>query len=109
MPDLGAQITQHALERLRERFSWNQHTAQRMADRALVEGLTHAQSGGRLNRWITKLFLDHHSANNIRIYGEVIYLFQGTRLITAYGVPNNLRRAAVACAKAVKPKETHES
>lgn len=65
----------------------------RMAQRAFEQGITHAQTKGRLNKWITKLYFKNQTASNLRIYGEKCYLFdRNETLITVMDIPNDLKK-----------------
>lgn len=85
-------ITHHAYERARERMSWNKATTKRMALKALTKGRTYQQFAGRVRRFLTGIYGAKRSANNIRVYGQDIYVFRNNRLITLYRLPNELVR-----------------
>lgn len=87
-------ITAHAQARAKERLGWNSGALARMAFKALNEGVTHAQTRGRLNRYLSKLYLSHEKGNNNRIYGEHVYIFHGDSLITVIHLPREMRAAA---------------
>lgn len=89
-----AQITDHAEKRAKERCGWNAAALSRMADKALTDGVTHAQTRGKLNRFLSGLFLSHRTGNNNRVYGEHVYIFAGDVLITVIHLPRNMRQAA---------------
>ncbi|MEM0994068.1 MAG: hypothetical protein AAF847_06855 [Bacteroidota bacterium] len=82
--------TDHAYERAKGRLSWKKRTLDRMMLKAYQEGKTHGQTKGKLRKYLDKLYLEHKTANNTRIYGEVIYLFSNNILVTLYRLPNNL-------------------
>lgn len=84
-------ITKHAYSRAKERLNWKKVVLDKMSKRAYDSGVTHSQTGGALNRYITKLWAEYKTANNIRIYGEHIFLFCGHKLITLYRVPNKFK------------------
>jgi hypothetical protein len=88
------EITEHAVERAKERLGLNRDALTRTAQLALAHGVPHSATSGRLNRWITKLFFQNGTANNTRIYGEFVFLFTGVRLITVFRIPNDLKNAA---------------
>lgn len=83
------QITQHAYERARKRFKWNAATLNRMASKALNDGFRHEDTKGTLNTYITDIWKQYETANNIRIYGQNIYLFRFNKLITIYRISND--------------------
>lgn len=84
-------ITEHAKQRMKERCGFSKKTAERMAKKAFYGGITHAQTKGKLNKWITSLYFKNVKANNIRLYGEVAYIFAGETLVTVIPVPGNLK------------------
>ena len=85
-------ITQHAKQRMKERCGFNRKSQERMARIAFNEGITHAQTKGRLNKWITSLYFRNKNANNIRIYGDNAYIFADETLVTVIHVPLNLKK-----------------
>lgn len=89
-----ARVTEHAIHRAKERLGWPPGATLRMAQKALDSGVRHADTAGRLKRYIDGLYLLHGKGNNTRIYGEHVFIFQGATLITILYLPNDLRRAA---------------
>ncbi len=85
-------ITDHAYLRAKERLSLNKKSLDRLADVAYNKGIKHSDIKGQLKKYIDKLYFEYKTANNIRIYGEFIFLFSKNTLITLYQVPNEFRR-----------------
>lgn len=85
-------LTTHAKTRLKEREGLGVKSANRKADIALEKGIRHCETKGNLNKWITKLYFANRSANNIRIYGDKAYIFDGNVLITVIEIPNSIRK-----------------
>lgn len=85
-------VSRHAETRMKERCGFNKHSSERMAEKAFQEGITHAQTKGKLNKWITKLYFHNRNANNIRLYGDYAYIFCETTLVTVIPIPNTLKR-----------------
>lgn len=85
--DVRIIITDHAYQRAKERLSLNAKTFYKLALKALDNGITHSQTKGKLNRYITSLFFKSYSGNNVRIYGDNIYIFDKKKLITVYRLP----------------------
>lgn len=83
-------LTEHAYEQSKKRFRWKKETARKMAQRALDEGLTHAEAKGSLKKYLNTRWLKHRNCDAIRIYGEDAYFFSGNRLITLYRIPQKL-------------------
>lgn len=84
-------ITAHAYRRGKERLGYSRKTLERIAVKAFTEGVLHRETKGQLNKFVTKIYLQYCKANNIRIYGENIFLFIDAKLITVYQVPVELR------------------
>lgn len=80
-------VTQHARHRLRIRGGRKGTNADAAAKRAFAEGITHSETRGSLNRYLTHLYFQHQSANNIRIYGNLVYLFRSVTLVTVLPLP----------------------
>lgn len=83
-------VTNHARKRMRERCGFNKSSCDRMAKKALTEGIPHSQTKGCLNKWVTSLYFKNKTANNIRLYGDKAYIFHDTALITILPIPSNL-------------------
>ncbi|MDE7424384.1 MAG: hypothetical protein K2N51_11980 [Lachnospiraceae bacterium] len=86
------QISKHAKKRLKERCGFNKKSQDRMAQKAFKDGITHSQTKGKLNKWITSLYFKNKKANNIRIYGDKAYIFCNEILVTVIQVPADLRK-----------------
>ena len=84
------EITQHAFDRTRQRMGLNADALVKMAATALVKGMPHHATKGKLRRYLDGIFLRSMVANNMRVYGHYIYLFRGEKLITIYNMPNEL-------------------
>jgi hypothetical protein len=89
---MKAILTDHAIERGRERLGLGKGSLIKMADKALETGIKHAETNGRLKRYISSLWQKEEVINNARILGEVIYLFRDQVLITVYQLPLEYRR-----------------
>ena len=94
MTDLEIEIyiTDHAYDRMKERLGWNRKAAARMAKKAFEEGVEHKDTVGSLHRYLDYVYLGHCNANQMRIYGEALFIFYGNRLITVYALPTKYRR-----------------
>ena len=80
-------VSKHAKRRLSKRCGLNIRSHDRMAAIALRDGLRHSDCTGRLKKYVDYLFLTHKKGNNIRLYGDDVYIFQGTTLITVLKLP----------------------
>lgn len=89
---INLSITDHAYQRAKERLSISKKSVDRLADSAFENGIRHSDIKGQFKRYIDKLYFQYKTANNIRIYGEIIFLFANNTLITLYQVPQEFRK-----------------
>lgn len=89
--------TEHAYEKAKERLEWKPKVLDKMMQKAFDEGIQHKDTKGSLKKYITKLWFKHQTANNIRIYGENVYLFYGQTLITLYRIDNKMKKHLQYC------------
>ena len=101
-------ITKHAEKRIRQRVGVPKGSVEETAKKALDFGLKHAETAGGLHRYIDALFLSHGVANNVRIYGQKVYLFCRETLITVMPLPTKYFAAAKKCLQRKKKEETTE-
>lgn len=85
------EVTNHAYKRGKQRLAWRKCTVQNMALKAFENGIRHTDAHGELKRWINQLYLKKDRKSVIRIYGETVFVFQQTLLITLYQIPRNLK------------------
>lgn len=91
------EITIHAYDRMKERLGWNKKAAARMAQKAYADGITHGETRGSLHRYLDSVYLSHFNADQMRIYGEALFIFSGSRLLTVYALPTKYRRKKRSC------------
>ena len=91
------EATDHAYERAKERLGWKRKVLDKMMEKAFFEGIQHKDTKGSLNRYITKLWFDYKFCNNVRIYGENIYFFKDSKLITLYRLDNKMVKHLKYC------------
>ena len=85
-------VSKHAKDRLKERCGLNKKSHDRIAAKALLEGITHSQTKGHLNKRITSLYFKNKNANNIRLFGDKAYIFCDEILVTIIQIPANLTK-----------------
>lgn len=90
-------ITEHGEERVRKRCGVPKKAVRKMVTRAFEYGLTHSETTGKLNKYITSLYFKNTNADNIRIYGDKVFIFSGTTLITVLNLPNIYKNLAKSC------------
>ncbi len=88
----SVRVTNHAMKRFKQRVGLPKSACQRHAERAFAEGLTHAEVKGRAKRYLDHLYLQYGTANQIRVYGQFVYIFCGVVLVTVLGLPKSMRR-----------------
>lgn len=97
---MPAELTQHAKERGWERLKLREAPLQKLADEALELGLKQGEVSGKVARWLASEFFRHHTANNMRVWHGIAFVFHDSRLITLFPVPCKLRtRVARAMTK----------
>jgi len=89
-----SRVTTHAGKRIRERFGGGKKASQTVADRALSKGLGHDELTGKLKRYIDSLWFRNRTANNIKVYSEKVFIFNGNVLITVISLPTGLKKIA---------------
>lgn len=80
-------LTKHSKQRMKERQNLGK-SSENLARKALTNGLDrHDFKDGRMKDYITWLYHKNKSANNIRFYGEYVYIFSDDILITTFRIP----------------------
>ena len=86
-------VTKHAEKRLWERMGLGKRAIQRAAETAFDKGIKHAETTGNLNKWVTSLYFNNKTANNIRLYNDKAWIFAGKNLITVLQIPASLKKS----------------
>lgn len=84
-------VSRHADSRLKERLGLPKSARKRMAQRAFEQGWKHSEARGKLKRYMDHCWLSHKNCENVRIYGEHLWLFSGPMLVTVFEIPKNMR------------------
>ena len=84
-------LTTHAQQRLKERCGLQKKSKERIAAKVFEEGLSIEETNGSIRKWMTMVFYNNTNINNIRLYGDKVYLFANQTLITVLFVPKHLR------------------
>lgn len=79
--------TKHSAQRTKDRLGISKKLSDKNAQKALDFGVTHSETVGSLNRYLTSLYFARESANNMRVYHRNVYIFCGNRLITIIPLP----------------------
>ena len=85
-------VTKHAKKRFKQRVGLPKRICLANAEKAFTVGFRHCDARGKAGRYLDKLFLEHRTANNLRVYGQFVYVFKGNLLITIVGLPKSVRK-----------------
>lgn len=85
--------TKHGNKRVRQRVGLNKKSADKKAEKALKEGITHGETTGNLHKYLTKVITNSHLADTLRVLDGHLYLFKGSVLITTWAIPSNLMKS----------------
>ena len=77
---------------MKDRLGLSKNQADKVAERAWTQGLTHGECKGNLGKYIDGLYFKYGGNGSVyRIYAHHVYVFTPKgRLITVMGLPNNL-------------------
>jgi UDP-2,3-diacylglucosamine pyrophosphatase LpxH len=85
------EVTSHARERMKERCKLKAKSTERIARIAYEKGLKPDDFSGSLHGYLVSLYEYNGKANNIKLYGDKIYIFCGDVLVTVYDTPKRFR------------------
>ena len=85
-----AVTTKHGKRRMCERAGITSGCAAKMASRILKNGFRHTDTIGDLRGYLGHCWAKHHNSNNMRVYGDKLYIYTGERLITVLNIPQNI-------------------
>ena len=89
------QVSRHGERRARQRVGLPKKSVERNAQRALTEGIGYREASGALRKYLGWLYERYNgNGNNIRIYGDKVWVFHDEILITVLNVPGEHRKAA---------------
>lgn len=97
MQETEPYVTNHAKQRIHERMGVSKKVSKRVASIALEKGLRASETKGRLKKYADAVYLSHCVGDNLRIYAEKVFVFQGNALITVLSLPNELKKLANIC------------
>jgi len=83
-------VTKHGYKRLRERNGWNKKTADRMLIKIYNDGLDLRDISNTCKEWAMEVGRQHSDSDVYKIYGDKVYVFKYTTLITTLFIPANI-------------------
>ena len=84
-------VTNHSKKRIKERVGIPKKSAERQAKLALERGFSHNETKGRLNKYLSKIYLSHNTGNNLKVYNNHVFLFHNDVLVTVLNLPSELQ------------------
>ena len=82
------QLTQHSMEKTKERLGLSKKLTEKNAQKAFEYGLSHAECKAGLRRYVDKRFFINANTNNVRIYHRYVYIFCDQKLVTVFPLPH---------------------
>ena len=85
----GLVTTKHSKKRCKERLGISKKDTDKIAEKALKYGIRYTDASGSLRRYMGYLYESHNrETGDIIIYNRYVFIFDGTKLITIFGLPN---------------------
>jgi len=86
-------LTKHAEKRMRQRLGLNKKSVSKIADKALREGITHAETRGKLHKYLDRQVLEYDRKYKWRIFNGYLYCFSFEDvLITVFPLDYEMRK-----------------
>jgi hypothetical protein len=85
-------LTRHAVKRMAERCGYNRRSMYRMASRAYEQGIGMEKAVGFVKGWMEHIYGKNENADNLRLYGDKCFVFDGMELITVLQIPTGLQK-----------------
>lgn len=84
-------ITEHAYSR-RKRLGLSKKALERLSKKAYTNGISSKDTDNvKLKKYLYKTYCSAMS-NNIKIYGEFVYIFRGNTLVTVYEIDQKIKK-----------------
>lgn len=87
-------VTQHAYIRAKQRCGWNSTALERMSKKAFESGLKRSNTKGLLKKYLDDVWAEYRNGNNLRLYGEMLFVFSNHSLVTIWNLPVKFRSLA---------------
>ena len=85
-------VTRHAEKRIRERSGIPKRAIKRSAQLAFDTGYRHSETKGRLREFLDAVYLREGTANNMRVFGDKVYVFCNHTLVTVLQIPASIMK-----------------
>jgi hypothetical protein len=80
-------VSDHGRKRIKQRCGLPKKAAQRFAEKAFKNGITYSECAGGLKRYLSFLWEYNHTANNIRVYANKVFIFADETIVTVLNLP----------------------
>ena len=94
-------ISKHGAMRMRQRMGIPKKATQRIAERAFERGLKREDAKGAVRKWMNDSFYAYGTGDNMRMYGDKLYIFCDNTLVTVLQVPTEIKDKAQILKKKV--------
>ena len=84
------EITKHAYSKAKERLSWKRSTLDRMVGKIYLSGTKVEDTRGQMLKFLNVKIERYPEARELRVYGDILYIFSRGRLVTLYPIPSEL-------------------
>lgn len=103
------ELTWHGKNRIKERCGIPKRASEKQTERAFEKGITHSETAGSLRNYLDGVFLKEGTANNIRVWDGMIYIFKDKKLLTVYSLPSRFRKTELAIMRKKKQKDGYKN
>lgn len=84
-------VTRHAKKRMKQRLGISKKSTDRIAQDAIINGITQSEAKSGLKKYMQKVFLSHNTGVNLRVYHQKVFVFTSNFvLITILQLPQEL-------------------
>lgn len=96
-------VTNHAIDRIRERAGVNKRGCQRLAEKAYDTGIILSETNGNLHRYVMWMTKKSFSNAEIKLHGDKAFVFSVYKkkaiLVTVIQIPTRLRNQTISTKK----------
>ena len=90
-------VSRHGDRRCRQHVGVPRKAVERTVQKALECGIDHRTATGSLQRYLAALYNRYDgNGNNIKVYGDKVYIFHDELLITVLNLPTEYQRSAIS-------------
>ena len=87
-------VTKHAIKRVKERTGLKKKLAEKLLTKALVDGIKHKDTKGKLRKYMDWIYFSHETGTNVRLYNNYVFVCNKETFITIFMLPQQYRKIA---------------